>query len=86
MVGVVDSAVAFERAAGSARFIVAANAGAEPVRMELQLGDAPAGPGGHLVPIAVPGLTGISGGESRILDGLSTIELPPCGGTVMRVV
>lgn len=84
VVGAADSAVALERGAGASRFVVAANAGDLPVRLDVRFADAPAGAGGHLAPIQIPGLTGI--GEARILDGHTTIELAARGGTVLRVV
>ena len=84
VVGVAESAVAFERGAGPARFVVAANAGDMPARLELRFTDAPTGAGGHLAPIEIAGLTAT--GESRILDGRATIELAERSGTVLRVV
>jgi glycosidase len=84
VVGAADSAVAFERGAGASRFVVAANAGDTPLRLDLRFADAPAGAGGHLAPIEIPGLTGI--GEARILDGRATIELAARDGAVLRVV
>jgi neopullulanase len=84
VVGAADSAVAFERGSGAARFVVAANAGDAPLRLDLRFADAPSGAGGHLAPVDIPGLTGTS--ESRIVDGRTTIELEARSGTVLRVV
>jgi cyclomaltodextrinase len=84
MVGAADSAVAFERGSGAARFVVAANPGDTMVRLDLRFSDAPAGAGGHLASVDIPGLTGI--GESRIVDGRATMELPALSGTILRVV
>jgi cyclomaltodextrinase len=84
VVGAADSAVALERGTGASRFVVAANAGDAPARLDLRFADAPAGAGGHLAPIDIPGLSGT--GEARIVDGRATIELAPRGGTVLRVV
>ncbi len=84
VVGTTDSAVAFERGSGAARFVVAANPGDAPVRLDLRFTDAPSGAGGHLAPIDIPGLMGT--GEARIVDGRATIELAARGGTILRVV
>ena len=84
IVGAAESAAAFERGAGAARFVVAANPGDAPMRLELRFADAPSGAGGHLAPVPIPGLSGI--GEARIVDGRATIDLPACSGTVLRVV
>jgi glycosidase len=84
LVGTSDWATAFERGAGPARFVVAVNAGDSPVRLDLRFGDAPAGAGGHLASVALPGLSSIV--EARILGGRASIELPACAGTILRVV
>ncbi|MBI3749726.1 MAG: glycoside hydrolase family 13 protein [Chloroflexi bacterium] len=84
LVGARDAAVAFERGAGPARFVVAANPGDAPLQLELRFSDAPSGAGGHLAPVAIPGLTGT--GESRIVDGRATIDLAARSGSVLRVV
>ncbi len=84
VVGAADSAVAFERGSGAARFVVAVNPGDAPVRLDLRFADAPSGAGGHLAPVGIPGLTGTA--ESRIVDGRATIDLAACRGTVLRVV
>ncbi len=84
VVGAADSAVAFERGSGAARFVVAANPGDAPVRLDVRFADAPSGAGGHLAPVDIPGLTGA--GESRIVDGRATIGLGARSGTVLRVV
>lgn len=54
------------------------------MRLTLEIGDAPAGHGGHLAPIAVPGLGAV--GEAPILDGRATIDLPAISGAVLRIV
>jgi cyclomaltodextrinase len=84
VVGAADSAVAFERGSGAARFVVVANPGDAPLRLDLRFADAPSGAGGHLAPVAIPGLSGT--GESRIVDGRVTLDLAACSGTVLRVV
>jgi cyclomaltodextrinase / maltogenic alpha-amylase / neopullulanase len=84
VVGAAESGVAFERGAGAARFVVAANVDDVPVGLELHFTDAPSGAGGHLASIEIPGLTTI--GESRIVDGRARIELTARSGTVLRVV
>ncbi|MEA2609626.1 MAG: cyclomaltodextrinase / maltogenic alpha-amylase / neopullulanase [Chloroflexota bacterium] len=84
VVGASGSAVAFERGTGPARFVVAGNAGDAPVRLDLRFADAPAGAGGHLAPVGIPGLRGA--GEATIVDGRATIELAASQGTVLRVV
>ncbi len=84
VVGAAEAGVAYERGSGAARFVVAANPGDAPLRLDLRFADAPSGAGGHLAPVAIPGLTGT--GESPIVDGRATIELPACSGTVLRVV
>ncbi len=84
VVGAAGPAAAYERGSGSARFVVAANPGDAAVRLDLRFSDAPTGAGGHLAPVDIPGLTGI--GESRIVDGRATIELPAGSGAVLRVV
>ncbi len=58
VIGASGMAMAFERGAGSSRFVVAVNAGDEPVGLEVGFGDAPEGPGGHLAPIELPGFGG----------------------------
>jgi len=83
VVGSADSAVAFERAAGSSRFVVVANPG-PAVRLELRFADAPAGHGGHLAPIQLAGLGGV--GEAPILDGRATLEVAPLAASVLRIV
>jgi neopullulanase len=84
VVGSTGSAVAFERGSGAARFVVVANPGDEAVRLPLRFADAPPGHGGHLAPIALPGLTGV--GEAAIVDGAATIEVAARGGGIVRVV
>jgi neopullulanase len=84
VVGARDAAVALERGAGPARFVVAANPGDTPLQLDLRFSDAPPGAGGHLAPVAIPGLAGT--GESRIVDGRATIDLAARSGSVLRVV
>jgi hypothetical protein len=60
------------------------NPGSSAVRLELRFSDAPAGHGGHLAPVPLPGLGGV--GEAPILDGRATLEVAPLGGCVLRVV
>jgi neopullulanase len=84
VVGAAESAVAFERGSGAARFVVAVNPGDAPLRLDVRFADAPPGAGGHLAPVEIPGL--IRASESKIIDGRATIELAPKAGTVLRVV
>ena len=84
VVGAADSAVALERGSGAARFVIVANPGDAAVRLELRFSDAPSGAGGHLAPVAIPGLAGTA--ESRIVDGRATLDLAASSGTVLRVV
>jgi len=83
-VGATGPAVAFERGSGPARFVVVANPGEEAVRLALRFTDAPAGHGGHLAPIELPGLGGV--GEAPILDGHATLDVAPLSGAVLRIV
>ncbi|HEV8403740.1 MAG TPA: glycoside hydrolase family 13 protein [Candidatus Limnocylindrales bacterium] len=86
VVGAAGSAVAFERGAGAARFIVAVNAGDSAVRLAIRVPDEPAEPsaGGRLVPTELPGLARTS--ETPLLDGGASIELGPQSGAVLRIV
>jgi cyclomaltodextrinase len=84
VVGTMGPAVAYERGHGAARFVVAANPGEASVRLELRFGDAPAGHGGHLAPVELPGLGGV--GEASIVDGSATLEVGPLAGAVLRIV
>jgi glycosidase len=84
VVGTMASAVAFERGSGSSRFVVVVNPGQAPVRLPVRFADAPAGHGGHLAPIALPGLSGV--GETSIVDGTATIDVAARSGGVVRVV
>jgi cyclomaltodextrinase len=84
VVGAAESAVAFERGSGAARFVVATNPGDVAVRLDLRFSDAPAGAGGRLAPVDIPGLIG--SGESRIVDGRATVELAARSGALLRVV
>jgi len=83
-VGSSGAAAAYERGSGAARFVVAVNAGDEAARLDLRFADAPSGAGGHLASIDIPGLR--ETGESRIVEGRTTIDLGARGGTVLRVV
>jgi glycosidase len=84
VVGAADTAVAFERRSGPARFVVVVNPGSSSVRLDLAFADAPAGHGGHLAPMDLPGLTGV--GETRIDDGHAALDVAPLGGGVLRIV
>ena len=84
VVGAVGSAVGIERGSGAARFVVVANAGEAAERLPLRFADAPAGHGGHLAPVALPGFAGV--GEASIVDGTATIEVAARSGGVVRVV
>jgi len=84
VVGAAGSAVGIERGSGPARFVVVANPGDAAVRLPLRFADAPAGHGGHLAPIEVPGLGGV--GEAPILDGVATLDVGPLSGAVLRIV
>jgi hypothetical protein len=83
-VGAAGSAVAFERGAGAARFVVAVNAGDAAVRLPLRFAEAPGGAGGHLAWIELPGFA--APGEARIVDGNATIVLEAQAGAVLRIV
>ena len=84
VVGASDAAVALERGAGVSRFVVAANASAEPVRLDLSFADAAPGAGGHLAPIALPGFDGVA--ESPIVDGRARLDMAPRTSAILRVV
>ncbi len=84
VLGAMESAMAFERGAGPARFVVAVNPGDAAVRLELRFADAPPGHGGHIAPIPLPGMTGV--GEAAIVDGRATLEVDARSGSVLRVV
>jgi cyclomaltodextrinase / maltogenic alpha-amylase / neopullulanase len=84
MVGGSDVAVAFELGRGSSRFVVVGNAGDAETALTVSIADAPAGAGGHLAPMALPGLDAVT--EAPIADGRSSIRLPARAGAVMRVV
>jgi alpha-glucosidase len=84
VVGTAASAVAFERGAGPSRFVVVANPGEAAVKLGLRFADAPPGHGGHLAPVALPGLGGV--GEAAILDGHATLDVAPLSGAVLRIV
>ena len=72
------SLVAYERGEGAARFVVAVNAGDEPARAEVWLGD-----GARLEPVEVPGFIGVSGGA--IVDGRIELDLPGRSGGILRI-
>jgi hypothetical protein len=84
MVGSAGAAMAYERGAGVARFVIVANPGVAAERLVLTFADAPSGHGGHLAPIALPGLAGV--GESAIVDGVATLDVAPLAASVLRVV
>ena len=85
VVGAGGSAVAFERGAGAARFVVAVNAGDShdrprpPVRRRAGRRRRPPRAGG-----AWPASTRIA--EAPIVDGRATVRLGPRSGGVLRVV
>ena len=84
IVGTAGTALGFERGSGPARFVVVVNPGPSTVRLDLIFADAPAGHGGHLAPIELPGLSGV--GEARIEDGRAALDVAPLGGAVLRIV
>jgi neopullulanase len=84
IVGATGSAIAYERGSGSSRFVVVANPGDAAIRLPLRFVDAPAGHGGHLAPIALPGLGGVS--ETAILNGAATLDVAPLAASVLRIV
>lgn len=84
IVGATASAVAIERGSGPARFVVAVNPGETAVRLAVRFADAPAGHGGHLAPMELPGLGGV--GEAPILDGHATLDMASLSGGILRIV
>jgi neopullulanase len=84
VVGGNDVAIAYERGAGPARFVVVVNPGTSATRLTLRFADAPSGHGGHLAPIELPGLGGVA--EAPITDGQAELELSGLAGGVLRVV
>ena len=64
-VGAWGSAVAFERGAGAARFVVAVNAGDSHIDLQLWFGDAPEGAGGHLASVELAGFAAHRGDADR---------------------
>lgn len=84
VLGEAGAAVAFERGTGASRFVVAVNPGETAARLELVFADAPAGHGGHLASVDVPGLGGAP--EAAILDGKATLELAPVSAALLRIV
>jgi glycosidase len=81
--GASDAAVAIERGAGTSRFIVAANAAAEPVSLDISLADARSGANGRLAVLPLTGFDGV--GPSLIVDGRARLELAPMAAAVLRV-
>ena len=84
VLGATGAALAYERGAGASRFVAVANPGDTAVRLSLRFADAPAGHGGHLAPIALPGLGGVT--ETAILDGGATLEVEPLAASILRIV
>ena len=84
ILGATGSAFAYERGSGSSRFVVVANPGDAAERLPLRFVDAPAGHGGHLAPIALAGLGGVT--ETAILDGAATLDVAPLAAAVLRIV
>lgn len=84
VVGATESAMAFERGVGPARFVVAVNPGDAAVRLELRFREAPQGHGGHVAPIELAGLAGV--GEAAIVDGRATLDIAARSGGILRVV
>ena len=84
VLGDAGAAVAFERGTGASRFVVAVNPGETAARLELVFADAPAGHGGHLASLDVPGLGGAP--EAAIRDGKATLELAPVSAALLRIV
>jgi neopullulanase len=80
--GAAGHGVAFDRGAGSSRFVVAANAGQEPVDLILRFERETSGR--DLVPVQVPGFEGAGG--APIVDAGATIRVAPRSGAVLRVV
>ncbi|HEU5224920.1 MAG TPA: alpha-amylase family glycosyl hydrolase, partial [Actinomycetota bacterium] len=77
-------AIAIERGAGEARFVVAANAGEAPATVRVTLADDPgAGPANALVPVDLPGL--VAPTAAAIVGAVATVELPERSGTIFRV-
>jgi neopullulanase len=86
--GATGAAVAFERGAGTSRFIVAANAGDDAIDLTVRLADAdaasePATRPSRLTPIELPGIDGA--GPAAIVDGQATITLAGRSGGLLRV-
>ena len=84
VVGADGMAVAFERGAGASRFVVAVNAGDEPVGLAVRFEDEPEGAGGQLAPLDLPGFGGVA--AAAISDGAAVIDLPARSGALLRVV
>jgi glycosidase len=82
--GTVGGAVAFERGAGSSRFVVAANAGEEPVDLALRFEGETSGHGRDLIPVQLPGFE--QSADVPVVDGVATLRLGPRSGAVLRVV
>jgi hypothetical protein len=64
--------------------VVVANPGETAVSLPLRFTDAPAGHGGHLAPVELPGLGGV--GEAPILDGHAALDVAPLSGAILRIV
>ena len=84
VVGATGSAMGYERGSGAARFVVVANPGDAPVRLDLRFDDAPAGHGGHLAPVNLPGIGGV--GEAAIVDGVASVDVAAIAASVLRIV
>jgi neopullulanase len=84
ILGTSGSALAYERGAGPARFVVVTNPGDVPARLWMSFPDAPSGHGGHLAPLPLPGLAGV--GESLIVDGVALVDVPATTGCILRIV
>ena len=84
IVGATETAVAYERGLGAARFVIVVNPGDSTVRLALRFADAPPGHGGHLAPVALPGFGGV--GEAPIVDGTATLEVAARSGGIVRIV
>ncbi len=84
ILGASETAVAIERGEGSSRFVVAANAGTEPARLDLWIADAATGAGGHLAPVGLSGFGGVA--ECPIVDSRASMDLAPLAAAILRIV
>jgi cyclomaltodextrinase / maltogenic alpha-amylase / neopullulanase len=82
--GSAGGAVAFERGTGSSRFVVAANAGQEPVDLVLRFEGETSGAGRRLVPVQLPGFEELA--DVPVVDAVATLRLAPRTGSVLRMV